>query len=119
VGKIHRLNMNGQFFHGLFFTCQNGVIASGGKDRNIKLWSSATDKAIKTPVTVLQNISVVKTLWLSNDAQQVISGGGDGAVRVFKLTGTEHTKKGPVQNWGLAWEKKIHEDAISALVGQN
>jgi WD40 repeat protein len=95
---------------------KNGVIASGGKDRNIKLWSSATDKAIKTPVTVLQNISVVKTLWLTNDAQQVISGGGDGAVRVFKLTGTEHTKKGPVQNWGLAWEKKIHEDAISAMV---
>ncbi len=65
---------------------------------------------------MLQNISVVKTLWLANDAQQVISGGGDGALRVFNLTGTENTKKGPVQNWSLVHEQKIHQDAISSMV---
>ena len=82
----------------------------------IKLWSSETDKAIKAPVAVVQNISVVRTLWLSSDAREIIAGGGDGVVRYFKMTGAEVTKKGPLQNWSLAWEHKIHQDALSSTV---
>lgn len=67
---------------------------------------------------MLQNISVVKTLWLANNAQQVIAGGGDGALRVFNMTSSEVTKKGPVQTWSMVHEQKIHQDAISSMVRQ-
>jgi WD40 repeat protein len=90
---------------------------SGGKDRMIKVWSSDTDKVLKTPLGTMQNIAVVRTLWLAQNAREIVAGGGDGAVRLFKCHSTETNKhKVTVQKWNLEWEQKIHQDAISAMV---